>query len=1076
MVERPGCGKVENWSGRGIATGFTTGWLREPPVRYAAGNAREVALRILDARFGEGKREGVRKADRDGECGREQPGQHEDRVFELADFQEAAVRRASRILDSRRGVVIADSVGLGKTYVALALVEEALRNRLRVAVFTPAALRREWTRALKRLRARLGVADAYGLPEPFDPAILQRPWPTGTTQTNGRRAPIDGWRARVDEGRAPTDGRPTQIVDHRPFLAWVSHERLSRGTYPHARIAGLDLVVVDEAHAFRSPRTRRYRALAELCRGARVVLLTATPVNNSVWDLYFQLRLFAGDGDFRDVGVPDLREAIRAAADAGTSTPPSLLPVLHEVVIRRTRPFLRQHYGGIRTPRTTSPVRFPRRAAPVPILYSLDGVPPGIDAIVETIETLTFAAFRPERYTGGDGSAAEGKGGDDNAGGGYRATGGVADLMRAGMLKRLESSLAAFRASLRRQLRYLDAFLSALDRGRLLRPRDHRALYTAAGDGDFAQLVLEEVALVPLPPRLDVARLRRDIAADRGRLADLLARAGPDDPKLDRLIRLLNHELRGEKVLLFTEYRDTARYLWRALVHRGGVALIDGVGAFLGTGRAGRRAVIERFAPRANHVRPPPARERVDLLIATDVLAEGLNLQDAAHVVSYDLPWNPVRLIQRIGRIDRLGSPHEAVHPYHFLPDRGLDRALRLLDRLRTKLTAIGRTVGADGAVLGGRAEGHHGALIDRLAAGDPDALDAIERADGAALEVMEALRVAWEKATERAGARRDWSERDRNWPGDGSHRETGGWRAWPKDGHTGRRDSQPELTRATAACIAVEPGRPRRVLVAYRIGTRAGWWVVEVDGRVRLSLVRDPDAAAAEILLAALGADAAGTDAFTYQASPEGSTPPPNRRDPTPAAPSHNLQTLALDHRLIARALAAVRPKVAERVAIQGAYPRLGATSPGADAARRILATLAAIPGGPEPALCARADAILAALTRPLDAGAETMLRRALAAIPPTGDAIRIAEDLIGALEAAIDRSDTVMVPVGAAPPGAAAARSPAPSSGTANPHRDADTMSGLDRLPRPTTPSPVPVELIGILETRPIADAPRG
>src|SRR5690606_9718827 len=124
MVERPGCGKVENWSGQRRATGFTTGWLREPPVWYPADDARAVALRILEARFGEGKREGVRKADRDGECGREQPGQHEDRVFELADFQEAAVRRASRILDSRRGVVIADSVGLGKTYVALALVEE----------------------------------------------------------------------------------------------------------------------------------------------------------------------------------------------------------------------------------------------------------------------------------------------------------------------------------------------------------------------------------------------------------------------------------------------------------------------------------------------------------------------------------------------------------------------------------------------------------------------------------------------------------------------------------------------------------------------------------------------------------------------------------------------------------------------------------------------------------------------------------------------------------------------------------------------------------------------------------------
>src|SRR5690606_3625872 len=223
----------------------------------------------------------------------------------------------------------------------------------RVLVVAPAALRRDWVPALRRLADGLGVARTSGLGAwrrgagslltdgpigectdadlitgspaalPHDPGERERAGRTGSV------APaLPGREARAAT-RAGT-----------PFLAWVSHARLSRGTHGPERLYPLDLVVVDEAHAFRSPGTRRYRALAALCRGARVVLLTATPVNNSVSDLYFQLRLFAGDGDFRDVGVAHLGAAFRAAAgDAAAAR--SVTAVLREVMIRRTRPFLR---------------------------------------------------------------------------------------------------------------------------------------------------------------------------------------------------------------------------------------------------------------------------------------------------------------------------------------------------------------------------------------------------------------------------------------------------------------------------------------------------------------------------------------------------------------------------------------------------------------------------------------------------------------------------------------------------------------------------------------------------------------
>lgn len=204
-----------------------------------------------------------------------------------------------------------------------------------------------------------------------------------------------------------------------------------------------------------------------------------------------------------------------------------------------------------------------------------------------------------------------------------------------------------------------------------------------AGDGDFRDLGVEDlgaafraaasdaaaaravtavlrVALRPAPSDLDLAGLRRDVRAELAALRGVAhALAGLDaasDPKLARLVELLEGEARGEKVVVFTEFRDTARYLWRALVRRGGVALVDGGGAYLGTGACGRRQAVGRFAPRSNGVREPAARERVDLPIATDVLSEGLNLQDASRGVSYDLPWNPVRSIQRVGRVDRLAA------------------------------------------------------------------------------------------------------------------------------------------------------------------------------------------------------------------------------------------------------------------------------------------------------------------------------------------------------------------------------------------------------------------------------------
>jgi superfamily II DNA or RNA helicase len=573
------------------------------------------------------------------------------RTFPLTEFQEAAARRAGSILSEWGGVLIADSVGLGKTFIALALMEEALRRGDPVLLAIPAALRSVWRGPVRRLRAQHPVPEIHAL----------------------------------------------------------SHAQLSRGRY-HAGLAGkAGLVVVDEAHRFRNPRTRRYAALVELRGDAPMALLTATPINNSLADLHHLLRLFAADDAFVDLGVPSLAGVF----DAVSGRAAGLRQVVREVVVRRTR-------SMVRTVATTGPspagsVRFPRRASPRVVRFADARIP----RLATAIADLELAAYAVAAESTGD---ADG--------------GGVAALVRLGLLKRLESGPAALAVSIQRQLSFSRAFLSALSAGRLLRP-GRPAGSLAPRDMDPLQLVLVDLVAEPCPAGLDRGRILGSVQRDGERLRTMRRLLDGPDPKLDALRERLA-AIAPEKAVVFTEFRDTAQQLWRGLASDFAVARIDGGGAWLGGHAAGRGAVVERFAPRANGVPDPPARERVDVLVVTDVLAEGANLQDARHVVCYDLPWNPVRLMQRIGRIDRLGSPHAEVVPHIFVPATGLEDLLGLTRRLREKL----------GTIADAMADDDTGQLLARLGKGGDEAASALERMERHDADPMEALRTLWQTPT----------------------------------------------------------------------------------------------------------------------------------------------------------------------------------------------------------------------------------------------------------------------------------------------------------------------------------------
>lgn len=605
--------------------------------------AREVALLILDRLFGRSSDPlSDPLSDRwSGEGGVSSiPDRSASSSLSLVDFQREGADRVREILRHRRGAILADSVGLGKTYVALALIQETLAAGGAAVVVAPAAIRGLWRRALR------------GLPS-GQPGRQWGGQPSG--QSGVRQVVARGWR----------------LVSHTQLARGATIARERAAAHPAPGGAGR-LVVVDEAHRFRNPGTLRYTALARLVGAdARVLLITATPVNNSPRDLLHLLRLFSPDDGFRDAGVPSLRDAFETptgeAAGAGVATD-RVAAVVRAVVVRRTRAMVGDRFAS-----PTSGPRFPARAPPRVVRYRS----PGLSSLVESLAALELRAYDSLYRDGATGA-------------------GATALLRLNLLKRLDSSPAAFRTSLARLDRLLRSALDAAHAGRVLATGARTV--KGAGDDDPLQLTLIELVTCPAGPDVDLGDLIGSIQRDLARVREMVRLRGPGRDQKERALLDLLTRAGGEKVLVFTEYRDTAESLWRALAKRFPTGRVDGSGAWLGSRPAGRRTVVERFAPRANRRGPPPHRERVDVLVATDVLAEGLNLQDARHVVSYDLPWNPVRLLQRIGRVDRLGSPHSEIVPYLFAPDDGIEAMLGLTRRIRRKLGHMAATVGAEQA------------------------------------------------------------------------------------------------------------------------------------------------------------------------------------------------------------------------------------------------------------------------------------------------------------------------------------------------------------------------------------------
>jgi superfamily II DNA/RNA helicase len=286
----------------------------------------------------------------------------------------------------------------------------------------------------------------------------------------------------------------------------------------------------------------------------------------------------------------------------------------------------------------------------------------------------------------------------------HRAGANLRGLIRVLLFKRFESSVFAFQETVRRLLRIHTNFLKALDQGFVPAGEDAQTLLYESDSDDELDLVAElrRVSTTYNADDFDLKTLRSHIEHDITILDRVLSLVEPikpeQDAKLQTLIKRFGQEpLKSGKLLIFTQYADTARYLFENLAAHANPDELE----VIFSGDKSKARVVGRFAPKANPEYKFAAGEKeLNTVVATDVLSEGLNLQDCNKIINYDLHWNPVRLIQRFGRIDRIGSDFDKVYGFNFLPETGLDRNLGLRQKLHNRVQEIHDTIGEDSAIL----------------------------------------------------------------------------------------------------------------------------------------------------------------------------------------------------------------------------------------------------------------------------------------------------------------------------------------------------------------------------------------
>lgn len=623
----------------------------------------------------------------------------------LFEFQKDGVKGIINKMQSYNGCILADSVGLGKTFEALAVIKYFELRNDRVLVLCPKKLRENWTIYQAHNNSELNIF----LQDRFNYTVLSH---TDLSRDGGFSGDID--------------------------LA-----NINWGNY--------DLVVIDESHNFRNNtpakrddegniiRKSRYQKLMDdiIKEGVntRVLLLSATPVNNTLRDLRNQIYFLTREDDSayqESLKISSIQETLRAAQKTFTDWAKrndnhntrdllekfssSFFKLLDALTIARSRKHIHRYYksnieelGG-----------FPERLKPIskyPVI-DLDGKFPSYDNLNDTIEKYKLSLFNPSKYLFDEYQDLYDQDSMPNFKQADREN-FLIGMMKINFLKRLESSVYSFNLTMQRTINKIDDLIHRIDQ--------FKAYLSSNPDIDFDDMSIEDIDDEELTSafevgkklkfsmaHLDVDKWAHDLKQDRDQLhiLQLIAKdvTADRDAKLKTLKEIIaakvhrptidKHGHPNKKVLVFTAFADTAEYLYNALKNWAkndlsiDMALVTG-GAVQNKTTFGRNDfnnILVNFSPVAkmrNKMPSMPQEGQIDLLIATDCISEGQNLQDCDLLVNYDIHWNPVRVIQRFGRIDRIGSINKQVQLINFWPTQDLEKYITLKKRVEARMALV---------------------------------------------------------------------------------------------------------------------------------------------------------------------------------------------------------------------------------------------------------------------------------------------------------------------------------------------------------------------------------------------------
>ncbi|HDT12301.1 MAG TPA: hypothetical protein ENO01_01445 [Candidatus Marinimicrobia bacterium] len=546
------------------------------------------------------------------------------KMKDLYSFQKVAIMQAYQWVNQYSAVFISDVVGLGKTYIGAGLLKQLNRRAL---IISPPGLVPMWEEFLEKFEV---------------------------------------------DGKVVSRGLIRNGVYNKESCLWQYQERY--------------VVLIDESHHLRNNDTMLYREVQPFLAGKKVILLTATPQNTSVWNIYNQIKLFnqTEENIFPNrFEEPHLRNLFKKVEKNEYALP----DLLKHFVIRRTRNHIKKFYSG-----GDFKIEFPTRELKTCTYNINDTYQALYDTIRQTLKKLKYARYDLWKYVNPGKKEIEP----------YiqlkKVTGTLRVFHKIRMFKRLESSIYSFRKSVDNLLAIHEKFLVIIEKkniipaGEQIQDRIYRYDLDDIWDqiDDLAgEYKTEDFAIEAL-----VEDLKHDIAVLKEIKTYLESIPKDQDVKYDALLGLietLRNDKKQKKLLIFSEYADTVDYLYDRMKNTyEKIAKIHG-------GTEGNAHKIESFAPVANDYEGPGV---IHFMVASDVLSEGHNLQDCSAVVNYDLHWNPVRLIQRAGRVDRIGSEAETIYINNFLPIDEVEKEINLEKILKSRIEEIHDHIGEDGKIL----------------------------------------------------------------------------------------------------------------------------------------------------------------------------------------------------------------------------------------------------------------------------------------------------------------------------------------------------------------------------------------